>query len=319
MPHIFAAHNPYDQHYFSTRLVNMLSYLLLSQIPFASSNIITKQSSNSFLRSKRANDGVFEELGTASIERECVEEYCTVEEVNEALPFENIYGVKSGLSKIITPAQAKRWHAHARDQCRQSPKSNRCNKRNTRRCQNKWNDKICLCKRGWEGPLCADDINECLFEEKINECAAKGPNFRCKNVKGGYRCACKDGYSKRKIKNNSDVVEYECRNANECRKNNGGCEHKCVDTEGSYQCSCRTGYVLAEDGHSCIDLDECAEGLDDRCGENTICVNKIGEYYCECKDGFQKHESDIIGFKSTSVVQCFDIDECADNSCGIGL
>lgn len=37
----------------------------------------------------------------------------------------------------------------------------------------------------------------------------------------------------------------------ECRVNNGGCEHECQNTIGSYLCSCHNGYLLHENGHDC--------------------------------------------------------------------
>ena len=38
---------------------------------------------------------------------------------------------------------------------------------------------------------------------------------------------------------------------NECRVNNGGCDHGCINTVSSYYCTCRTGYNLQSDKHSC--------------------------------------------------------------------
>lgn len=38
---------------------------------------------------------------------------------------------------------------------------------------------------------------------------------------------------------------------NECRINNGDCEHTCTKVPGSYACSCSNGYVLHSNGHNC--------------------------------------------------------------------
>lgn len=37
----------------------------------------------------------------------------------------------------------------------------------------------------------------------------------------------------------------------ECKRNNGGCEHSCHNYEGGYWCSCKDGYKLKDDEHGC--------------------------------------------------------------------
>jgi len=46
----------------------------------------------------------------------------------------------------------------------------------------------------------------------------------------------------------------------ECRVNNGGCEHDCFNTIGSFECRCRNGYFLAANGKNCI-------------GRNYVCLS----------------------------------------------
>ena len=41
---------------------------------------------------------------------------------------------------------------------------------------------------------------------------------------------------------------------NECRINNGGCDHKCTNTLGSFECSCQKHYKLGEDQKTCISI-----------------------------------------------------------------
>ncbi|NXL93429.1 PROS protein, partial [Alectura lathami] len=45
----------------------------------------------------------------------------------------------------------------------------------------------CVCKPGWQGENCEEDINEC---EDFNG----GCGQRCSNLPGSYRCLCEDGY-----------------------------------------------------------------------------------------------------------------------------
>ena len=61
------------------------------------------------------------------------------------------------------------------------------------------------------------------------------------------------------------------------------CEHECVDTEGSYECRCNDGYILAADGTSCDDIDECSLGGT----ECENCKNFDGSYECYCEKGYE--------------------------------
>ena len=38
---------------------------------------------------------------------------------------------------------------------------------------------------------------------------------------------------------------------NECKVNNGHCQHQCINDVGSYHCACKSGYELSVDKHSC--------------------------------------------------------------------
>lgn len=38
----------------------------------------------------------------------------------------------------------------------------------------------------------------------------------------------------------------------ECRANNGNCEHKCFNSIGSFYCGCHEGFQLAEDNKRCV-------------------------------------------------------------------
>lgn len=38
----------------------------------------------------------------------------------------------------------------------------------------------------------------------------------------------------------------------ECKFNNGGCQHTCVNTMGSYECRCKEGFFLSDNQHTCI-------------------------------------------------------------------
>lgn len=57
----------------------------------------------------------------------------------------------------------------------------------------------------------------------------------------------------------SDVCKHRCSSrprspadVDECKFNNGGCQHTCVNTMGSYECRCKEGFFLSDNQHTCI-------------------------------------------------------------------
>uniref|UniRef100_A0A8C2KSP7 Signal peptide, CUB and EGF-like domain-containing protein 2 n=1 Tax=Cyprinus carpio TaxID=7962 RepID=A0A8C2KSP7_CYPCA len=88
----------------------------------------------------------------------------------------------------------------------------------------------------------------------------------------------------------------------ECRMNNGGCDHVCRNTVGSFECSCKKGYKLLTNERTCQDIDECSF---DRACDHT-CVNSPGSFQCYCHKGHVLY----------GVAHCGDIDECSINRGG---
>ncbi|XP_071951076.1 bone morphogenetic protein 1 homolog isoform X2 [Antedon mediterranea] len=98
-------------------------------------------------------------------------------------------------------------------------------------------------------------------------------------------------------------AQYEARDMNECRINNGGCHHACMNLYGSYACGCRWGYRFTDNSSvNCTDVDECSH--DDH-GCPYLCVNTEGSYYCDCPEGF---------YKAPDGIQCIDENECDKGS-----
>lgn len=105
-----------------------------------------------------------------------------------------------------------------------------CNTSNTRTCNRE--NGTCMCKDGWTGNTCDEDIPECTNTPQI--C---GPNSRCNEVQGSYQCLCNDGYQM--------SANLECQNINECNTTRHNCHPnaQCKDTEGHYTCSCKSGFT----------------------------------------------------------------------------
>uniref|UniRef100_A0A8C1LZ27 Signal peptide, CUB and EGF-like domain-containing protein 2 n=1 Tax=Cyprinus carpio TaxID=7962 RepID=A0A8C1LZ27_CYPCA len=119
----------------------------------------------------------------------------------------------------------------------------------------------------------------CIWSMNADECSESTDDCHidalCQNTPKSFKCICKTGY-------NGDGKH--CEDMDECENDyNGGCVHDCINIPGNYRCTCYDGFMLADDGHNCLDVDEC---LDNNGGCQQICVNNMGSYECQCKDGF---------------------------------
>ncbi|XP_069079751.1 signal peptide, CUB and EGF-like domain-containing protein 2 isoform X6 [Pleurodeles waltl] len=119
-------------------------------------------------------------------------------------------------------------------------------------------------------PSTATDIDECVHG--LDNCH---PDAICQNTPKSYKCTCRPGYQ-----GNGTT----CEDVDECdNEYNGGCVHECFNIPGNYRCTCFDGFMLADDGHNCLDVDEC---LFNNGGCQHICVDTMGSYECRCKAGF---------------------------------
>ncbi|KAM9316797.1 thrombomodulin-like [Gastrophryne carolinensis] len=117
----------------------------------------------------------------------------------------------------------------------------------------------------------------------------------------------------------------------DCQIENGGCEHTCEENYGTPECKCpsgfhlkvnnrscsdlasmcSSGYVLAEDGKTCVDIDECA--IQPNICDEHLCENTKGGFICDCNPGYEKVDTDCNNAKECN--QCQDIDECNQYVC----
>ncbi|XP_071600358.1 low-density lipoprotein receptor-related protein 4-like [Heliangelus exortis] len=63
------------------------------------------------------------------------------------------------------------------------------------------------------------------------------------------------------------------------------CAHLCHSSPQGPRCWCDPGYRLAEDGLTCMDIDECTELGKGACSQT--CLNAPGSYSCGCLSGYQ--------------------------------
>ncbi|XP_060947660.1 thrombomodulin-like [Limanda limanda] len=106
-----------------------------------------------------------------------------------------------------------------------------------------------------------------------------------------------------------------------CEVFKGGCEHSCNQTTRTCTCpegralhpngitcaqvpsdvsplpvlSCPGGHKPAQDGRSCVDVDECTEGGEDPCtAEGQECVNTDRGFECRCRGGFDMEDGACV-------------------------
>lgn len=184
------------------------------------------------------------------------------------------------------------------------------------------NNFTCSCPKGFAGPYCSEDVNECLVQPSICKNGAT-----CYNQFGGYQCICVNGWAGHDCNENvDDCVNAPCAPGAKCRDGVGyyfcecppgktgllcqlddGChnnpcfgEAKCdtMPVDGRASCICPSGYT----GELCnVDIDECQAGSP--CEHDGICVNTPGSFKCECPRGFKGSRCEI------------NIDECQTNPC----
>ncbi|NWX22335.1 PROS protein, partial [Aegotheles bennettii] len=156
------------------------------------------------------------------------------------------------------------------DQCSPLP----CHKDGYKDCIDGQAKYTCICKPGWQGEKCEEDINEC--EDSNGGCSQ-----RCSNLPGSYRCLCEDGY-------------FMHSNKWDCGGHGRRGDFWSLSTQFLLGCVKFLICFYVSTVKQAMGLfwvllgfcyiDECAENL---CGQ--LCVNSPGSYscYCDGKKGFK--------------------------------
>lgn len=254
--------------------------------------------SNQFkTRKRRDNNEYFEELKAGDLERECLEELCSKEEISEiyAGDIEKTDNFYKDQTQSCT-----RGSSHRKDDNGKTINYQACNTKHTAKCVQKFGSHECICLPGWTGKACNQDIDECHVIEVEKGKKACPDGYDCINHERtlnpedyGFICKVRDGYQTVQdpsLASNQVPITFPITVINSKRQ----AEEK-MET---------LTYTKTED------IDECKENLrkisEDPteppiCPFDKQCKNKIGHYSCDCKDGYTE-----IG----ETGNCEDVDEC---------
>ncbi|KAM9409804.1 vitamin K-dependent protein S [Pholidichthys leucotaenia] len=241
-------------------------------------HLLSQSTASQFLRRHRRANAMFEETKKGNLERECIEELCNKEEAREI--FENqpeteyFYpryvaclgshrvGINNPNSDSPIPSDLRTCVNEIRNQCTPMP----CYKEGSVSCVDGQASFTCVCKPGWKGMRCEDDIDECRDPELPAGC-----NQKCQNALGSFHCLCEEGFI---ITDNINCVDL-----NECLLFPSICAEPavCVNKPGTYQCQCPPGYKYNFTSKTCNDVDECKLNVCDG-----VCINTEGSYTCHC-------------------------------------
>ncbi|XP_067298420.1 vitamin K-dependent protein S isoform X2 [Pseudorasbora parva] len=269
----------------------------------ASRRFLPQNEASAFLQRHRRANSLFEESKKGNLERECIEELCNKEEAREI--FENNLETEYFYPKYVVclgshrvginnpssenpgiPQNLRTCVQEISNQCLPLP----CYKEGYERCVDGRGKYTCVCKPGWRGQHCEEDINECEDPEFPAGCSQS-----CYNLPGSFTCRCERGFY------THDNIH--CIDINECVLYPSVCVEPstCVNIPGSFECRCPLGYRYNTSSHECVDVDECEQ---DKCGGE--CVNSVGSFSCLC-DGRKGLKLAEDGRLCEPIPQCLDL------------
>jgi Calcium-binding EGF domain len=174
---------------------------------------------------------------------------------------------------------------------------------------------MCVCKDGWTGESCMEDIDEC---KELDPCSFPG-GFCVDHSPddGKYSCGCDTSSGGWRVGPTSN--EYgptSCIDVNECLRDDACAPNsKCKDLVGSYECKCNEGFEgdgftkckpinSGSDSESTVENTPSCEDLD--CDvEISYCEMMDTKPACRCLPGYYAAK---IG------LACHDVDECQDSA-----
>ncbi|XP_075720634.1 thrombomodulin-like [Rhinoderma darwinii] len=139
---------------------------------------------------------------------------------------------------------------------------------------------------------------------------------------GAWSCLIEKGGCENECVEESDTAKCKCPSGSELKADHRSCTKPCdpspcsqhcalVSDPPGFQCMCSEGYIIAADGKTCEDIDDCAASPY-ICEHH--CTNTFGGFVCDCKPGFEMVNVNCSA-QGDCVADCKDIDECETSMC----
>eukprot|EP00051_Salpingoeca_urceolata_P018326 m.256506 g.256506 ORF g.256506 m.256506 type:complete len:2258 (-) comp19172_c2_seq6:43-6816(-) len=145
-----------------------------------------------------------------------------------------------------------------------------------------------------------DPALDAVCQTNFQRCSEHAECRATDDTVSGWTCTCRDGFAGRgyRVFSGAEVVEDQCTDVDECRDHpgdgtvgNGVCDPHatCTNTEGGFECACPAagGFVDAVTdpsdparGHTCNDVDECADNTHGCSPGTEVCFNTPGSFAC---------------------------------------
>ncbi|XP_077347020.1 cubilin isoform X1 [Lithobates pipiens] len=223
----------------------------------------------------------------------------------------NVIGYNQSVSNQLAQLSAKLSEIENRVQVLQETinrklcNSNPCHNSGT--CLNLLDSFFCSCPDNWQGPVCADDVNECQrYDGTALDCQNGGI---CENTPGSYSCTCTPEWYGPQCTSKYD----DCKAGSVALCVHGICTDldRVQINQPRYSCVCETGWTSPPGSAACTaDIDECSLP-NPPCSQNppVQCINTPGSFTCgPCPAGWRGN-----GYS------CQDIDECQTDNGGCSV
>jgi alpha-tubulin suppressor-like RCC1 family protein len=158
-----------------------------------------------------------------------------------------------------------------------------------------------------QGAVCEDDGDPCLFPGACNSegtceraprdqgtaCGAGITECASSTCDGEGSCVTEPSPSDVLCSGTAGICKapHHCDGGGQCTPGGAlplgsecGSNAECSGDQNAPACTCISGYEPSANG--CVDIDECAKGLDDCDGKPEACVNTPGSYDCQCAAPF---------------------------------